>query len=183
MIGSNVNSTENTYCFPRFGTGPVGRGVWFRVIGNGADLTVSTCSATTNFVAKIGVQGEGCAEECVAGTRTACPLNPKGEMFTFASEISVEYLVYVYGGDASSVGNLGLRVYSVPPPNPLDDFVCVCPIQCPLAPSSTPSVGPWFRNLSEEPTAAPSDQAQFCFAGQNKMCTNYRRIEDWRQSP
>lgn len=91
--------------FPRYG-------VWYKFLGTGQMVTLSTCSATTNYDTQIGVYSGSCTSlVCVAGNNNdaACASNGRNSTVTFSSTGGVTYFIWVTGV-LSSRGNFSLSV-------------------------------------------------------------------------
>ncbi|HEX2837856.1 MAG TPA: hypothetical protein VHN77_06990 [Phycisphaerales bacterium] len=94
------------------GTGAVNSGVWYTVIGNGAEFGASTCSADTNFDTKMSVYTGTCgALVCVAGNDdiASCPASPASSRVTWLSTPGVRYYIFVQGFGAA-VGTYRLTI-------------------------------------------------------------------------
>ena len=110
VTGSTLTSTIDAApsCglnFPRYG-------VWYRFVGTGQAVTLSTCSAGTNYDSQIGVYSGSCtALTCVAGNDNdaACSSGGRKSTVTFNSTSGTTYLIWVTGA-VSARGNFSLSV-------------------------------------------------------------------------
>lgn len=76
-------------------------GVWYRVTGNGGDITIDTCNDATNYDSRISVFGGDCprALDCIADNDNTCG---DRSSVTWASSLGERYLVLVHGAGAAS---------------------------------------------------------------------------------
>jgi len=91
--------------FPRFG-------VWFRFVGTGQAVTLSTCNAGTNYDSQIGVFSGSCAAlTCVAGNDNdgACAAGGRKSTVTFTGTSGTTYFIWVTGA-VSARGSYSLSV-------------------------------------------------------------------------
>ena len=110
VTGSTLTSTIDAApsCglnFPRYG-------VWYRFVGTGQAVTLSTCSAGTNYDSQIGVYSGSCtALTCVAGNDNdaTCASGGRKSTVTFNSTSGTTYLIWVTGA-VSARGNFSLSV-------------------------------------------------------------------------
>jgi hypothetical protein len=73
------------------------KGVWYRFIGTGETITMSTCGAT-DFDSKISIFTGGCgALTCVAGNDDAPGCAGNSSQVVFPSTVGTEYLILVHG--------------------------------------------------------------------------------------
>ncbi len=100
VIGYNCNATNDlpdtaNSC----GTGAVNAGVWYTVVGNGAEFGVTTCNAVTNFDTKVSVYTGSCgALTCVAGNDDiVCGAAPGASRVTWSSVPGTRYYIFVQG--------------------------------------------------------------------------------------
>lgn len=107
LLGNNSGATGTNapYC----GTTPGDQAVWYKVMGNGFDIQVDTCSPSTVFDTKINVYTGSCADEpgltCIggnddaAGTPPECALGGTNRLsrVIWTSIVDVEYLIVVSG--------------------------------------------------------------------------------------
>ena len=117
IIGTTTNSTPDpTFVSPT----PINsRGVWYYFEGNGAPVTLSTCSPTTNFDTKLTVLSGSCgAFQLVTQNEDAC--GNQAEAF-FDSQPGRIYYILVHGNN-QEYGDFQLTL-SCPPP-PVNDEPC-----------------------------------------------------------
>eukprot|EP00977_Amphora_coffeiformis_P024026 scaffold14974_cov195-Amphora_coffeaeformis.AAC.33 len=117
IVASTVNATKTFFCSTS--TNPVGRGIWYVMIGTGNIMTVSTCHEGTNFETRVGVQSGSCTAGCVANEVSldiAICDNPFGKQVTFESVKGRQYYIHVLGTDTSSTGRFDLNVVDYPRP-------------------------------------------------------------------
>ncbi|WP_188605634.1 HYR-like domain-containing protein [Aquaticitalea lipolytica] len=85
------------------------KGLWYTLIGTGDPVTVSTCSANTNYDTKVGVFTD-CGDVCVTGNDdAACQHSSLHSTSTFNTVAGQEYQIYVTGW-SSSQGAFDLTV-------------------------------------------------------------------------
>ncbi len=97
-------------------------GVFYRFTGTGANVTLSTCNAGTNFDTKLFVYTGACgALTCVTAnddqTGPACSANSLASTVTFSSVLSTNYLIYVSGYQGAQ-GNFVLTTTCAAPAAP-----------------------------------------------------------------
>ena len=100
VVGNNAGATADPV--PFCDTDPAGHGVWYKIVGNGNELTASTCGAGTDFDTKIMVFCDCDTFTCVGGNDDFCDL--KSEV-TWCSDSGTTYYVLVGGFDDSTFGN------------------------------------------------------------------------------
>ena len=86
-------------------TGP---GVWYKYIGDGSDVTLTTASSGTNFDTEILVYEGPCTNLVCLGSDNDSGAGTTSEI-TFTATIGTEYLIYV-DGNGSSTGQFVLSV-------------------------------------------------------------------------
>ncbi len=103
---TQINTTSgNSQTLPECGislnTAP---GRWFRIVGYGGNMTLSTCSAQTNFNTKIGVFSGACYNlTCITAADDAgCTMHPTNASVTFYAVDGEEYFIYVTGSGTAS---------------------------------------------------------------------------------
>jgi hypothetical protein len=110
-------------------------GVWYRVQGDGNQLTAELCNGTS-FDAKLSVYCGDCPDglQCVAGNDDTCGLQSQ---VSWCSQSGSDYLLLVHGF-AGATGDFGLLVYSDGAPcalrvvcSPLQEALDVRPGECP----------------------------------------------------
>ncbi len=93
---------------PECGTPVTAPGVWYRLIGNGREITVETCDEIVKFDTKLNVYRNGCQTlTCVGGDDDGCATQLS--RLTFMSERGLAYLVLVQGFNGQ-VGDFNLTV-------------------------------------------------------------------------
>ncbi len=121
--GSNVsgNTVDATSTGNPIGvcgnTAPSAPGVWYSIIGTGADINLTLCSPNTGFDTKLHVYEYGCGSlNCVAGNDDASPacsylLSGQNLLsdLTFTSTMGTEYHILV-NGHQGETGNFELKV-------------------------------------------------------------------------
>ncbi|WP_165822190.1 reprolysin-like metallopeptidase [Hymenobacter edaphi] len=93
-------------------------GVFYRIVGTGGLITLTTCSATTNFDTKLFVFTGSCGNyTCVTGNDDAsgpsCSANSVASTVSFTSTAGTTYLVMVSGWD-DEVGTFALSSTCAP---------------------------------------------------------------------
>ena len=85
------------------------RGLWYKLIGTGGEVTVSTCSSQTDFDTEISVfSGSSCAEmSCVQTATDGCGIQAE---LAFGTTSGVEYFFRVRGQNPKDVGNFMMTV-------------------------------------------------------------------------
>jgi subtilisin-like proprotein convertase family protein len=113
---NNIGATADTV--PTCGAGGAfGSGVWFRFVGNGNVLSVSTCGPGTSFNTKVGVFTGTCeALVCVDMNSTASPACTPSTAATvnFCSAAGTTYYALV-SGDTTGFGSFDLSVTDLGP--------------------------------------------------------------------
>lgn len=100
-------------------------GVWFKTVGTGGNVNITTCNTTTNYDTKIGVFSGTCgALVCVTGNDDNCTTGAGGLKSTvnFTSVNGTEYFIYITGFSAG-VGTYQMTITGAcgaggPPPPP-----------------------------------------------------------------
>jgi len=100
IAGSTQYATLGTEgSIPTCGTSITSQGVWYRFIGNGANVTVSTCGAAS-WDTKINVFRGNCGSlVCVGGNDDNCGLQ---STVSFATSSGVNYYILVQGAAGAS---------------------------------------------------------------------------------
>ncbi len=116
------NATATNDAVPACGLSAPRKGVWYTITGTGGLITLSTCSATTNFDTQIAVYTGACgALTCVASNdNDAGCANFFGRLSTvsFTSTFGTVYRIMVAGKlSASGTFTLAATCAVVPPPN------------------------------------------------------------------
>ena len=100
--------------------------VWYRFVGTGEEIVLSTCGTATNYDTKLRVYTGGCGVlTCVGGNDddNTCPQGLSSKV-TFISALAVEYQILVHGFSGNS-GTYELSVTCVPPPAADPNDLCV----------------------------------------------------------
>ena len=108
-------------------------GVFYRIAGTGASITLSTCSSSTNFDTKLFVYSGTCGSyTCVAGNddATGCS-NAVASSVTFNSVVGTTYLVFV-SGYLTETGTFRLSTTCATPP-PAPTISSLAPTSGPVA--------------------------------------------------
>ena len=116
VTGSNLGATATGdptgTCTVDVGPG----GVFYSVVGTGAPMTVSTCSAVTDFDTQLFVYSGRCSSfVCVGGNDDVSTTNTCS-VVTFDSQFGATYFVFVNGFDNTEVGNFALMLTCETPP-------------------------------------------------------------------
>lgn len=130
VSGSTLNA--NIDAAPTCGLDVPRFGVWYRIVGQGGMITLSTCSASTNFDTQIGVYSGACEGlTCVAGNNNAasCAANSRASSVTFSSTPGVSYYVWVTGV-VNSRGNFSLSVTCTTPVPANNDCANAIAVTC-----------------------------------------------------
>ncbi len=122
IVRGHVLSGSTRNCTPQSGPEPgapfcdfaqESRGVWYRAVGTGTDLTAETITAS--FDTKVHVYTDGCETlTCVVGDDDSGVGSLSSA--TWPSNVGQEYLVLVSGFDTAS-GTFNLRLSGPPPAN------------------------------------------------------------------
>ncbi|MET4076349.1 reprolysin-like metallopeptidase [Hymenobacter sp. UYCo722] len=87
-----------------------GGGVFYRFVGNGQAVVVSTCTPTTNYDSKLFVYSGTCGSlTCVGGNDDGPSCSTTASEVAFTSVAGTPYLIFV-SGYAGAVGPFGLSV-------------------------------------------------------------------------
>ena len=118
VSGTTVGATVDgaTFC----GTSNTAPGVWYSFTGNGDYITLTTCSAVTNYDTKISVYSGSCAAlTCVAGNDDdfACGFSGFQSTVKFLSTTGTNYFILVHGF-GSGTGAFELIMTCCTPPTP-----------------------------------------------------------------
>lgn len=112
IVGTTVNATTDSYC-ARSGIDPVGRGVWYLLLGTGNIMTISTCSEETTYDSRLAIHSS-CTGSCYVsedpGIMIPTCLNPFGRQVTFDSTLGSLYYVFVFSATTATVGDFGISV-------------------------------------------------------------------------
>jgi len=79
-------------------------GVWYRIVGQGTELILSTCSNNTNFNTKIAVFTGDCSNlNCVTAVDdSGCSAHPNHTVLTFYAADGEEYYIFVTGAGTAT---------------------------------------------------------------------------------
>lgn len=111
--GSNPQNLQ--VCGGNISTAP---GKWYRLVGTGSNVTLSTCSNLTNFNTKLSVFTGSCINlVCLTGVDDAgCAIQPSNAIVNFFAADGEEYFIYVTGaGSASGAYELTASCLQIPP--------------------------------------------------------------------
>ncbi|MBK8268815.1 MAG: hypothetical protein IPK83_11140, partial [Planctomycetes bacterium] len=114
-LGTNIGFLDDTTP-PACGVSTPNQGVWYSVVGNGNNLTASTCYAGTTFDTLVEVFCDNCTTPvCVGGNDTGTSALPDFDCtgdrsrFSWCSANGTTYYIRVSGWSAST-GNFDFRV-------------------------------------------------------------------------
>ncbi|GAA4347393.1 hypothetical protein GCM10023185_02470 [Hymenobacter saemangeumensis] len=111
-VGATTTGDPTATCTTSITTG----GVFYTIVGTGANITLSTCSATTTYDSKLYVFTGTCGSyTCVAGNddNAACTGNTLTSLVTFPSVAGTTYLIFVAGYNTAA-GPFGLSATCAP---------------------------------------------------------------------
>jgi hypothetical protein len=124
--GATVSGSTNTATFDKVdlcGTNNTAPGVWYQFVGTGDFITLSTCSAGSNFDTKISVFEGSCnALACVGGNDDdlGCSVSIRSSKVEFLSTVGKNYYILVHGF-ARATGNFSLSLQCGTPTTPVND--------------------------------------------------------------
>ncbi|MDC8004966.1 T9SS type A sorting domain-containing protein [Aureisphaera galaxeae] len=138
LMGTTINSTDDTAAAPDCDTATTTPGVWYvynDTSGLPTDILLSTCSTNTNYDTKISVYTGDCGSlplTCVAGNDDSGNCTDFQSEVEFQSDGNTTYYILVHGfGGATGDFELSMSCTIVPPPNDpianaidLNDFDC-----------------------------------------------------------
>jgi len=153
LTGTTINSTvdaEYTNCGAG-GTNTTQRGVWYKVIGDNQQYTITTCDAGgVGYDTRLTVYSGNCGSlSCVTGNddmSPACSIGGFRSEVTFNANAGTDYYVYVHGfqtdPNLSAVGNFILNITCSPLclPVPANDD-CASAQSLSVSGSCTPTTG------------------------------------------
>ena len=116
QMGSTLEATFDDVGF--CGTSNFAPGVWYTVSGISGEITVDTCSSSSNYDTKISVfQGSCGGLICVDGNDddSNCSINSLHSSVTWTATESEQYFILVHGFD-SATGEFGLNAAFPPEP-------------------------------------------------------------------
>lgn len=164
LIASTRNATLSTSC-----ASAAARGTFYRLLGTGNKLSVSTCFAATAFEANIEVRAGGCASDCtVLTTERLCAENSFGQVVSFDSNDGEEYVVHIFGNGIADTGTFALQVRdnttTLAPTTARPSTSPTTSPQPSISPSTSPSISPStaapsFLPTTTEPSLAPTTEA------------------------
>ena len=137
LTGTTVGATATGDPTGTCTTSVNGAGVFYTITGTGANITVSTCNAGTNYDTKLFVYSGTCGGfTCVRGNDddSSCSTNGEASSVTFASVVGTTYYVLV-GGYLGASGAFALSA------------TCATPPPVPTITSLTPNAGPIASSL------------------------------------
>lgn len=193
-IGCNSSVTGSTRCNTNVDgglnfcgtTGGTAPGVWYKLTGNGAFVTMSTCNAATNYDTKLHVFSGSCGSlTCVAGnddyfsTPYTCSTSGLSSIVEFCADAGQDYYVLVHGF-STAVGEFQLDVTCSAPltvdagacqtrfvgytgPGAPDDTLYICP-------TISGGTGPYTTTISP---AAAYECSNGCYAVAPNATTTY----------
>jgi hypothetical protein len=118
VTGTNIGATTTGDPTGSCTVSVQGGGVFYTIVGNGANIQVSTCNAATNFDTKLFVYSGSCGNyTCVAGNddATSCSASSTASTVVFSSVFGTVYYIMV-GGYNSATGNFVLTTTCATPP-------------------------------------------------------------------
>ncbi|MCI1189277.1 IPT/TIG domain-containing protein [Hymenobacter sp. DH14] len=130
LTGTNVGYTATGDPTGTCGTAVRNGGVFYTMVGTGASMTVSTCSATTDFDTQLFVYSGRCGSYTCVGGNDDAATGLTCSSVTFASQYGVTYFVLVNGYLATNTGTFGLTL------------TCATPPAAPAITSLSPTSGP-----------------------------------------
>ena len=130
LNGTNIGATATGDPTGTCGTSVNVGGVFYSVVGTGGSMTLSTCSAVTNFDTQLFVYSGSCGSyTCVGGNDDVSNTNTCSSV-TFLSQFGVTYFVLVNGYDNTESGNFAVAL------------TCATPPAAPVITSLNPASGP-----------------------------------------
>ena len=113
VISGATTGASNEPGLPFCGTGlTAGPGVWYHMVGTGEEVTVTTCSANTNYDTKLGVFVGPCGDlVCEGGDddEFSCGHSSLHSQVVFISVPGEDYYIYVTGFSTNS-GDFDLTI-------------------------------------------------------------------------
>jgi Peptidase family M23/Ig-like domain CHU_C associated len=110
VSGSTTNATANdnpVTCVEPLNTSP---GIWYKFIGNGNNVTISTCNVNTNFDTVLGIFSGSCGNlTCIAGNDDASNCGIQSTIAGFPTVSGTTYYIYVTGYQTAT-GNFDLNI-------------------------------------------------------------------------
>ncbi|GAA4053235.1 hypothetical protein GCM10022409_45190 [Hymenobacter glaciei] len=131
LNGTNLGATATGDPTGSCGTAVRNGGVFYSVVGTGANMTVTTCNAATDFDTQLFVYSGRCGTyTCVGGNDDAIPNSTTCSSVTFTSQYGATYFVLINGYLATDAGNFALTL------------TCATPPAAPAITSLSPTSGP-----------------------------------------
>ncbi|MDQ3047148.1 MAG: T9SS type A sorting domain-containing protein [Bacteroidota bacterium] len=172
-LGSTTNATPDVTPF-----GGSSNGVWYSVVGNGNQFTLTTCGGTTNYDTYLAVYTGTCASLVgVAVNDDACGASSS---VTFCTTVGVTYSIHVYGF-ASNSGNFTLNatetVIPTPSVSPSSAAICSGGASATITASGSTSYS-WAPAAGLNTTsgatviASPTTTTTYTVTGETNGCTN-----------
>ena len=120
VAGSTSNATVDTLTAPTCGVITVeASGVWYKIIGTGELITLSTCS-DANYDTRLSIYNGDCSNlSCVAANDDQSGCTGYTSEASFTSVIGTEYFVLVHGYSSGDVGEFNLTVTCSPACTPV----------------------------------------------------------------
>ncbi len=111
LIASNILATATDAPSGCSGGGTPGKGVWYKFIGTGQNVTISTDNSGTNFDTQINVYSGSCGSlVCIGGDDDSG--NGTTSTITFLSVLGTTYHIYV-DGDGAAEGQFEISLSCV----------------------------------------------------------------------
>jgi len=124
VSGTTVGAAPDSpaTCGTSSGTGGA---VWYKFIGTGDTIELSTCLAGSDYDTKVRVYSGTCASlTCIAGNDdSSCSFSSLRSFVSFNSVLGVEYLILMHGY-AANQGNYELSLVCLAPPAPDPNDLC-----------------------------------------------------------
>ncbi|MCB0650497.1 MAG: HYR domain-containing protein, partial [Saprospiraceae bacterium] len=171
--GTNQSGTTQGATFDDVGscgTSNTAPGVWYKWTGDGAQVTVSTCNAGTNYDTKLSVFSGNCEVlSCVGGGDDDfnCSFGSTRSTVTFNSTSGVQYYFLVHGF-SSNTGNFELSLTSCAEGLSNDDSCGALSIEC-------------GASVTGSTVGATPDNMEFCGTGNTAPGVWYKWTGDGTQ--
>ncbi|PKA81889.1 PA domain-containing protein [Ulvibacter sp. MAR_2010_11] len=136
ISGTTIDATIDSAVAPLCDTGVTSPGVWYVLTDNTGlvtDITITMCTGTTDYDAKLSVYTGDCGAPpltCVVGNDDTCGLQSE---VSFQSDGNTTFLILVHGfGGATGNFELDIQCTPIPPPNDeIANSIDVDEIGCP----------------------------------------------------
>lgn len=143
-LSSNVGATISAPSNCAFGT--IGEGVWFSLVGDGSEVTASTCSVNSTFDSEMAVFTGDCNSlVCVDGNDDDgnCGIDGLLSTVVFVAEQGVTYYIYVgsFSDSAGEFGDFELSITCATPPVPPANDDCAGAAELPVGLTCVPVAG------------------------------------------